>query len=283
MSETGRPPNLEGMDEQEVARFLTEGVTKMSAAEEYESRHEDYVMEMPQSGERIRGRQNMREFQQAYAGHSTPPTIRLRRVIVRENLWVAEWVADCGGGQVFHGAAIQELRDGKIWCDTSYYAEPFEAPAWRSQWAGRTEPEEMGAAPDGATGGRPTEEDEIRRLVDLQFAKMGAGDYAGAHEWYDEAVVVEWPRSGERIRGKENLLALRQAYPAGVEFDVRRVISRRDLAVSEYVIRYDGRPVYVLAVAEFVDGRVAKETHYFAESFEAPEWRARWVEKTEAG
>jgi hypothetical protein len=115
--------------------------------------------------------------------------------------------------------------------------------------------------------------------LDRQFAMMRAGDFAAAHEWYDEAVVVDWPQSGERIRGKGNLLALRQAYPAGVEFDVRRLIARRDLGVGEYVIRYDGRPVNVTAIAEFGGGKVVRETHYFAEPFEPPGWRARWVER----
>jgi hypothetical protein len=34
---------------------------------------------------------------------------------------------------------IVEFRDGKIWRDTRYYAEPFEAPAWRAQWVERME------------------------------------------------------------------------------------------------------------------------------------------------
>jgi hypothetical protein len=69
------------MDEQPVRRFLTELFSDLSAEAEYNVRHQDYVMEMPQSGERIRGRENMRAFQEAYP---TPPTIRLRRVVVRE-------------------------------------------------------------------------------------------------------------------------------------------------------------------------------------------------------
>jgi hypothetical protein len=124
-----------------------------------------------------------------------------------------------------------------------------------------------------------TGEGEARSLIYGQFAKMRAGDFAGAHEWYDEAVVVEWPQSGERIRGRKNLLALREAYPVGVEFEVRRVTARRDLGVGEYVIRYEGRPVYAAAIVEFGGGKVVRETHYFAEPFSPPGWRARWIEK----
>ena len=96
-------------------------------------------MEMPQSGERIRGRENMRSFQEAFPEHSTPPSIRIRRVLVRDGLWVVESVTDYGGEQVFNGAAILELKDGKIWRDTRYFAEPFEAPEWRAQWVERME------------------------------------------------------------------------------------------------------------------------------------------------
>ena len=121
---------LDEMDEQEAGHFLSELLPRMSPEEEYEIRHEDYVMEMPQSGERIRGREKMREFQEAYPN---PPTMQLRRVIVRENLWVVEIVSDYGG-RIYHPVLIIELRDGKIFRDTRYYAEPFEAPEWRAQW-----------------------------------------------------------------------------------------------------------------------------------------------------
>jgi hypothetical protein len=74
----------------------------------------------------------MREFQGAYPA---PPSMRLRRV-VREGLWVAEVVSDYGGQEVYY-VSIVELKDGKMWRDTRYYAEPFEAPEWRAQWVER--------------------------------------------------------------------------------------------------------------------------------------------------
>ena len=129
-----RVPDLEGMDEQQAQDSLTEMFTHLSAEAEYEMRHVDYVMDMPQSGERIRGRDKMRQFQEAYPA---PPTIQLRRVVVREGLWVIEGVNDYGEGQVFAVVLILELKDGKMWRDTRYYAEPFKAPEWRTQWVER--------------------------------------------------------------------------------------------------------------------------------------------------
>jgi hypothetical protein len=131
-----RVPNLEEMDQKQAEHFLTELVSNLSPQEEYNVRHEDYVMEMPQSGERIRGREKMREFQEAYPN---PPSIRLRRVIVKDGLWVVEGVNDYGGGQIFDIVLIIELKDGKLWRDRRYYAEPFEAPEWRAQWVEQME------------------------------------------------------------------------------------------------------------------------------------------------
>jgi SnoaL-like domain len=122
-------PDLERLNEQQAQQFLAEMFTNLSPEAEYEVRHEDYVMEMPQSGERIRGRKRMREFQEAYPA---PPNIRLRRVIVRKGLWIVEGVNDYGEGRVFTALVIFELRDGRIWRDTRCYAEPLDAPQWRA-------------------------------------------------------------------------------------------------------------------------------------------------------
>ena len=79
-----RVPDLEQMDEHQVLHFLAELFSDLSAEAEYNVRHEDYVMEMPQSGERIRGREKMRQLQEDYPA---PPTIQLRRVVVIEGPW----------------------------------------------------------------------------------------------------------------------------------------------------------------------------------------------------
>jgi hypothetical protein len=87
MAEQPRVPNLQELDEQQAYRFLTELLSTKSREEVYEANHaEDYIMEMPQSGEAIRGRENMRRFQEAHPGGA--PSLRLRRVLVREGLWV---------------------------------------------------------------------------------------------------------------------------------------------------------------------------------------------------
>jgi hypothetical protein len=60
------------VDEQAAREFLAELYSLLSAEAEDCIRHEDYTMEWPQSGERVRCRRTMREFQEANAG-SRPP------------------------------------------------------------------------------------------------------------------------------------------------------------------------------------------------------------------
>jgi len=108
--------NLQEMDDQQAQHFLTELLSNHRPEEEYNVRHpDDYVMEMPQSGERLRGRENMRAFQEAHP--TSPSSIRLRRVLVKEGLWVVEAVIDYGDGRVYDLVLILELRDGKMWRD----------------------------------------------------------------------------------------------------------------------------------------------------------------------
>jgi hypothetical protein len=118
-----------------VTRLFAHGGTDaLSPEAEYLLRHEDYVMEMPQSGERIRGRDNMRAMQEAFP---VPPTITLRRVVGSGQVWVVEGINDYDG-DVWHVVLVMELDpDGLIVRDTRYYTQKSEPPAWRADWVER--------------------------------------------------------------------------------------------------------------------------------------------------
>jgi hypothetical protein len=120
------------MDDQEIRETLRRMVTDLDPDAEYALRHEDFVADMPQSGERIRGRDNMRALQQAFPPDRTP-TFRVRRITGAGGTWTVEATGDYGG-QIYLVVAIFEFRDGRIARETRYYPEPFEAPEWRAQW-----------------------------------------------------------------------------------------------------------------------------------------------------
>lgn len=88
--------------------LLGGGSSALSPEAEFEVRHPDYVMYMPQSGERIRGRDAMRAMQQAFPG--PPPSISMRRVAGARRTWVVEGINDYGGDR-WHVVVILELDD----------------------------------------------------------------------------------------------------------------------------------------------------------------------------
>jgi ketosteroid isomerase-like protein len=126
--------------------------------------------------------------------------------------------------------------------------------------------------------------------IDAYKAAIQSGDMSqlsemlvryGANDFVDE-----WPQSGERIRGMDNMKRLNDSYSAATgtspKMVLRRVIGEGDVYVIEGTIDYgDGVPVSYVGIAEFRDGKVTKMTEYFANPFEAPEWRKQYVERME--
>jgi hypothetical protein len=53
-----------------------------------------------------------------------------------------------------------------------------------------------------------------------------------------------------------------------------------DLAVLEVELTYaDGNRYLGTSILELRDGKVVRETDYYAQPFQAPEWRPQWVER----
>jgi ketosteroid isomerase-like protein len=122
-------------------------------------------------------------------------------------------------------------------------------------------------------------DDDVRDALRRHWAASDANDFATEHQIYRDDAVLEYPQSGERIRGRQNIQASRVAQPNMKRFTVRRVLGGGDLWVSELVLTYDGNPFYVVSIMEFEDGEVVRETQYFGEAFEPGPSRAQWVEQ----
>src|ERR1700745_3164585 len=88
---------------------------------------------------------------------------------------------------------------------------------------------------------------EIRAALDRHWAASDASDFEAEHRIYREDAVLEYPQSGERIRGRRNIQITRANQPSKKRFAVRRVIGSGDLWVSEYILTYDGKPSYTVS------------------------------------
>ena len=122
---------------------------------------------------------------------------------------------------------------------------------------------------------------EIREALNRHWAASDVNDFEVEHDIYREDAVLEYPQSGERIRGRRSIQASRTAQPNSKRFTVRRIVGTGDLWVTEFILTYDGQPSYTVSVMEFLDGKVARETQYFGDPFEPGPSRAQWVERME--
>lgn len=146
---------------------------------------------------------------------------------------------------------------------------------------------------------------DVRRVVEAWVEAFRNQDLESMAETLHSDFVEIYPQSGELVRGLENLKAVVLAHPGLPESEVLKTQggepTRTDVIRSplpfglpiiqvsesgqsftvESLLEYpNGDRYYAVSLGELKDGKVFKVTSYFAPPFEAPAWRARYVEKT---
>jgi hypothetical protein len=138
-----------------------------------------------------------------------------------------------------------------------------------------------------------------RETVERYFQALNDRDWTGMEKLLGAGWFQELPQSGERIRGRENFLAVLKNYQGGLpEVETRQISGSQDTWVStpmftvlkitgsgdhytsESLATYpDGSTWHAIDIFRFREGTLLNQTSYFATPFEAPEWRSRWVER----
>jgi hypothetical protein len=122
----------------------------------------------------------------------------------------------------------------------------------------------------------PPSIDARRRKAILDNLRLA--DIDRAHAMYADDAVLEFPQSGERFVGLENIKTWRAKYPADVRYRIRRMTGSGDLWVTELLVSYDGRPWTMgVSMVTFRGDRIAREVIYVAEPWDAAAWRDPWV------
>ena len=149
------------------------------------------------------------------------------------------------------------------------------------------------------TGHAPSAKELLTRWLEM----IRSGDFTNAAEILDENVVAEWPQSRERVVGRKNLIAIMDNYPGGALRTELETARLAEASEQHYVItpmftavqaeagsgnraygqvktRYpDGSDWYIVMFAEVKEGKIVRNDAYFAPVYEAPKWRAKWVER----
>lgn len=123
--------------------------------------------------------------------------------------------------------------------------------------------------------------DDPRVVVARFWAAMQDNDWAAASERLAEDVVIEWPQSGEVIRGRANFVAINAHYPAAGRwrFAIERVVHEGDAVVTDVAVTDGKLKARAISFATVADGFITKLVEYWPDPFDAPAWRASWVER----
>ena len=120
-----------------------------------------------------------------------------------------------------------------------------------------------------------------KRVVEQFWEAMQSNDFRAAGEFLHEEYVLEWPQSGERVRGRQNFVAINQNYPAHGrwEFTIHRILAEGDEAVSDVDVTDGVIRGRVITFSKIRDGNIVHQTEFWPDPFEPADWRAQWVEK----
>ena len=147
-------------------------------------------------------------------------------------------------------------------------------------------------------GHSPSAKDLLSRWLTM----IQSGDFTDAPEILDEDIIADWPQSRERVRGLKNLTAIMTNYPGGAlrtqmdtakftetseerylmtpMFTTVRAEGAGSKATGNVRTRYpDGSEWYIVMSADIRDGKIIRNDAYFAPVYDAPAWRAKWVER----
>jgi ketosteroid isomerase-like protein len=119
-------------------------------------------------------------------------------------------------------------------------------------------------------------------VVRALWDRFEARDWDAAAELLAEDVVVEWPQTRERMRGRANVIAVNRNYPEGWTIRVLRVLLEGDVAVAVVAVYLDHHGTFHAAsFFEVRDGQIVRGTDYWVDppTGDPPAWRAEWVER----
>ena len=115
------------------------------------------------------------------------------------------------------------------------------------------------------------------------FKRMNTNDFQTVGELLADDYLLEWPQSGERIRGRENFVAVNQEYPAlgPWRFTINTIVVNEDEAASDVSVTDGTQAARALTFTTVKNGKIIKQIEYWPEKFPAPENRHHLVEMME--
>lgn len=120
-----------------------------------------------------------------------------------------------------------------------------------------------------------------KQIIENFWATMATNDFYTVAQLLHDEFILEWVQSGERIHGRDNFAAINTYYPAAGKwtFQINHIVAEGDVVVSDVDVSDGKVHDRVITFSTIRDGKILKQIEFWPQPFEAPEWRAKWVEK----
>ena len=120
-----------------------------------------------------------------------------------------------------------------------------------------------------------------KEIVESFWKAMQTNDFTSAGEFLHDDYRLDWPQSGERVRGRENFIAINEAYPAHGrwEFKVNCLLAEDNEVVSDVGVTDGVIHARVITFSTIREGRILNQIEFWPDPFDPPAWRIKWVEK----
>jgi hypothetical protein len=116
----------------------------------------------------------------------------------------------------------------------------------------------------------------IRRYLEAAEAR----DFGVIGEFASDDLLMEWPQSGERFRGRDNVVAaIRAQTTKPVSAGDPRIVGGGDVWTVMMPLRYGDEIYHYVGVYELDGDKIRRSNDYFGSPFPAQDFRARWVDK----
>src|SRR5262245_58641755 len=123
-----------------------------------------------------------------------------------------------------------------------------------------------------------------RQLVERFWQTMNTNDWRAVGELLHDEYVLDWPQTGERIRGRGNFAAVNAHYPIADpwRFTLHHLVADGQGAASDVTASSPLVAARALSFFEVRDGLIWRMTEFWPDPFQAETWRAQWVEPIES-
>jgi ketosteroid isomerase-like protein len=120
-----------------------------------------------------------------------------------------------------------------------------------------------------------------KQILENFWSTMETNDFYAASQLLHDDYTLEWTQSGERIVGRENFAAINTNYPAEGKwhFEINQIVAEGDIVVTDISVTEGKITGRAITFSTIRDGKIWKQIEFWPDPFEAPAWRAQWVEK----